>query len=514
MTSIDRTAYPRFGRMMSARELTETFTPTDDEASWARGRTQDEQHLLALLVWLKSYQRLGYFPKLDQVPSVAATHVRGILELPESVELEQAAERSAKRHRQFVRERLGVVYEPARVREVAEKAIRKAAQTKDNPADLINVALEELVRARCELPGYSTLDAMTATIRTEINTGLFAMVAGRVDGAARARLSRLLLVDPVSRRSEFDKLKEVAQAASLTKFKTRLKFLRHLDALGPTEDWLEGVPPGKVAHFAGEAKVTDVADLRKVLSEDKRLTLIISLLHTVRTSTRDEVVTMFCKRMAAIHKKGRDQLEALREAHRAESERLLGVFGERSVLDAVEFLRAHRNSRSAYLAETVTVEESDPDGEVSERTLVIEVEAFTSQAWRKILRDTKRPGLLVRRHLEVCVFSYLAAELRSGDIAVIGSDSYANLHAQLMSWEECEPHVAAFCEQAGIPAEATALTEHYRGKLSAIAAEVDAGYPGSTDLTFNWVINLTPPDQAPTTRLDLEPRVLFPAGPA
>lgn len=57
------------------------------------------------------------------------------------------------------------------------------------------------MRARCELPGYTTLDAMTATIRTEINTGLFAMVAGRVDGAARARLSRLLLVDPVSRRA-------------------------------------------------------------------------------------------------------------------------------------------------------------------------------------------------------------------------------------------------------------------------------------------------------------------------
>ncbi len=28
----------------------------------------------------------------------------------------------------------------------------------------------------------------------------------------------------------------------------------------------------------------------------------------------------------------------------------------------------------------------------------------------------------------------------------------------------------------------------------------------------NWIINLTPPDQAPSTRLDLEPRVLFPRG--
>lgn len=30
----------------------------------------------------------------------------------------------------------------------------------------------------------------------------------------------------------------------------------------------------------------------------------------------------------------------------------------------------------------------------------------------------------------------------------------------------------------------------------------------------NWIINLTPPDQAPSTRLDLEPSVLFPTGPA
>ncbi|MGH3901581.1 MAG: hypothetical protein ACRDTA_25675 [Pseudonocardiaceae bacterium] len=49
------------------------------------------------------------------------------------------------------------------------------------------------------------------------------------------------------------------------------------------------------------------------------------------------------------------------------------------------------------------------------------------------------PPLCARRHLEVCVFSYLAAELRSGDIAVVGSDSYANLHAQLMTWDECLP---------------------------------------------------------------------------
>jgi Tn3 transposase DDE domain len=361
-------------------------------------------------------------------------------------------------------------------------------------------------------------------------------------------------------------------------------------ALGPTAEWLEGIPPGKIAHFAGEARVTDVADLRKVLDEDKRLTLIVSLLHTVRTGVRDDVVTMFCKRMAAIHKKGRAQLETLREVHRAESERLLGVFGDvldgvreamapaaqqnnenepeaaadmagggtgvqseeavaeragqlvlkaldqagglealaaaheavsahhgnnylplldqhyrshrsalftlvesidlestnadRSVLDAVEYLMAQRSARSAFVLDRVTVERPGPDGSAVAVTLSVDIEAFASTMWRKILTDPRRPGMLVRRHLEVCVFSYLAAELRSGDIAVAGSDSYANLHDQLMSWEECAPLAEEFCAEAGLPTDARELTGHYKKLLANIAAGVDADYPGNTDLVL------------------------------
>jgi hypothetical protein len=174
---------------------------------------------------------------------------------------------------------------------------------------------------------------MATAIRTEVNAAFYQAVAARIDMAARARLARLLLANPVTRRSEFDRLKDVAKAAALGKFKQRLELLADIDAIGPTEAWLEGIPPGKIAHFAGEARVTDIADLRKVLNEDKRLTLIASLVHVVRAGVRDDVVTMFCKRMAAIHQKGRDHLEALREAHRAEAERLLGVLGD--ILSAV-----------------------------------------------------------------------------------------------------------------------------------------------------------------------------------
>ena len=565
MASIDRTAYPRFKRVVSVRELAEAFTPVADEVEWARGRSQGEPNFLALVVLLKCYQRLGYFPKLADVPVVVINHVRTALGLADDVPAVHESDRTLWRHRDYVRDRLNVAYKPAAARAIAETAIRKAVTTKDNPADLINVALEELVRARRELPGFTTLDKMVAAIRTETNTALFALVATRLDAADRRRLARLLWLDPTSKRSEFDRLKTPAKAASLGKFKLRLAHLQALDELGATEQWLDGIPATKIAHFAGEARVTDVGDMRDI-GEPKRWTLLASLIHECRTTAQDEVATMFCKRMAVIHKKGKARLAELHEQHRAESERLLDVFGDvlagareatspadegaaapepaaavagrlllktladaggveqltaahevvtahhgnnylpllekfykshrsalftlldtldleatsadHSVLDAVEFLRAIRGRTGEYVPEKVTVGRG-----ADAVTVAIDID-FVTEAWRKILVLKDRPGKLVRRHLEVCVFSYLASELRSGDIAVVGADSYANLHAQLMSWDECVPLAAQFCGQAGIPSDPKELTAHYRAALGDIAAVVDAGFPHNTDLSF------------------------------
>ncbi|MFE3454053.1 hypothetical protein ACFXJ8_34525 [Nonomuraea sp. NPDC059194] len=88
------------------------------------------------------------------------------------------------------------------------------------------------------------------------------------------------------------------------------------------------------------------------------------------------------------------------------------------MLDAVEFTRANRDRRSDWIPETTPIEVDGQNTMVS-----VNVDGFASDAWRKVLCDRQRPGMLARRHLEVCVFSYLAAELRSGDIAVAGSDS-------------------------------------------------------------------------------------------
>ncbi|HEX5923148.1 MAG TPA: hypothetical protein VFY45_04910 [Baekduia sp.] len=75
-------------------------------------------------------------------------------------------------------------------------------------------------------------------------------------------------------------------------------------------------------------------DAQRPVGDPKRRVLIACLLHLARVRARDDVVTMLCKRIAARHNKARQRLEALREQHRADSERLIGVFGDvRAALD-------------------------------------------------------------------------------------------------------------------------------------------------------------------------------------
>lgn len=153
MTSIARTAYSRFGRVMTAREL-EALSPSREEIVWARESSRGGVHLLGLLVALKCFQRLAYFPRGDRVPELVVERVRDCLGLS-GAGVPDIASRTAEWQRALVRERAGAVGDLARA--LAEQAIRAEAEVKNHPPDLINVALEVLVREGLELPGFRRL---------------------------------------------------------------------------------------------------------------------------------------------------------------------------------------------------------------------------------------------------------------------------------------------------------------------------------------------------------------------
>lgn len=563
MASIERTAYPRFKKVVSERELDDVFTPTFDEVAWAADTApRSEENLVALVVLLKSFQRLGYFPNVGDIPDEVAAHVAGHLGAASTGLRASGLARTLVRYRRLIRDRTGVVHDPPRARAAAEQTIRAAARTKDNPADLINVALEELVKARFELPGYTTLDKLAARVRTEVNTELFAGIVDRLDPPDRSLLQGLLDVDPISRRSAFDEMKRPARKPSLSRLREHTRHLQHLDAMGDTAAWLTGLSPTKATHFAAEAAVLDAADIGKV-TEPTRLALMACLVHQACIRARDDLAEMLCRRMATIHKRGRDALAEIRERQRAETERLREVFGrvlaaaqaattagddepdggepdpvvferagelmlkpideaggvaqvsakhaeisahhrnnymplladrfrshrkalfdlvdtiefeatsaDTSVLDALQFIRSNRNLSRSY------IDDSHDDGRPVDL-------GFCSQNWIATIRTQDQPGKLARRHLEVCVFSNLANELRTGDIAVIRADSYANFFDQLLTPDDAEPLIADYCREVGLPDTPAAFRSEIEERLRRTAATVDDGYPNSADLVID-----------------------------
>jgi hypothetical protein len=124
--------------------------------------------------------------------------------------------------RQLVRKRLGVAHDPERARAVAADAIRAVAEVKNNPADLINVALEMLVKASLELPAFSTLDDMAGRIRREVNTAIFARIDGRIGLPDRVALDGLLEVVAPASKSPFNRLKQPAGRASWSGFREQV----------------------------------------------------------------------------------------------------------------------------------------------------------------------------------------------------------------------------------------------------------------------------------------------------
>ncbi|MGA5135395.1 DUF4158 domain-containing protein [Streptomyces olivoreticuli] len=174
MASVERTGYPRSKRIVSQRELCEFFTPSTENVAWARERTHGQpERVLALLLLLKSCVCLGYFPELAEVPDAVVAHVRAGA-VPEATAVVDRV-RTAKRYRGWVRQRLGLVRDPGRAREIAETAMTTAAGMKAHTADLVNVALEEIVRVGLEPPGFTTLDKTAAR------------VGARVEGEVSAR---------------------------------------------------------------------------------------------------------------------------------------------------------------------------------------------------------------------------------------------------------------------------------------------------------------------------------------
>lgn len=89
------------------KELAELYTPTSEELKFINAKSHGSNGRLSLLVMLKTFQRLGYFPYPEFVPLLIINHLRSGLKLSSKVSAIPSL-RSRRRYMSVIRTYLGV----------------------------------------------------------------------------------------------------------------------------------------------------------------------------------------------------------------------------------------------------------------------------------------------------------------------------------------------------------------------------------------------------------------------
>ena len=263
---------------------------------------------------------------LSDVPSQIRTYLSQQLHLPVDTALDIEAEKILYRYRQLIRAHLGVASYALGGADTAQTVVEHAAYTMSDPADLINVAIEHLVKQRFELPAFSTLDRLVGRVRHRVHQQLYDHITEGLSPVDSGRLDALL--DVRDGRTEFARMKAVPRGASLQHMRQWSTRLAWLESIITTPPLLAAVANTKTQQFAAEAMALDIMDMRRIQTVSRRRALLVCLLHQAQVHTRDQLVEMFTRRMRRTRSLAREKLQELQDQHRELEEHMLAVFAE------------------------------------------------------------------------------------------------------------------------------------------------------------------------------------------
>lgn len=292
MTTIERTAYPRFKSSFTQDELEHFYQPTESDAAFVENRATDETQQLAMMILLKAFQKLGYLPKLDDVPVSVGKYIAKQMQRPWPEQLHDLPRMTRSRYRQAIYTYFDIKAYRDGGQEAVENIVRQAVQTMSDPADLINVAVEQLIVDRFELPAYRTLDELVNHIRHQTHEELYAQVTTNLTEEQRAVLDGLLIRDKSETRNGFTRLKVLPAKSSLKWVRQWEKHLERLEKILDPQPFLDGLPSTKVEQFASQAYQMEISDIKGVKTKAKQYTLLLCLLSQMQVRTRDQLTTI------------------------------------------------------------------------------------------------------------------------------------------------------------------------------------------------------------------------------
>lgn len=93
--------------------------------------------------------------------------------------------------------------------------------------------------------------------------------------------------------------------------------------------------------------------------------------------------------------------------------------------------------------------------------------------------------MFARRYFEMCIFSYISSEFKTGDIYAEGSEEYTDYRTQLLTWDECEPLLDDYCREINFSTNKQDFIDNLKSMIKKKCESADRNYPENTELIIN-----------------------------
>ena len=229
------------------------------------------------------------------------------------------------RHQRGIRTHLVITPWDAAARHLVATIMRHTVDRREAVADLVNVAIEELVRQRRELPPFGVLWRTARRIQTRHQHALYRQVATRLSPQDRERLAPLFEVVSTSHWSPWQQAKSDPGPPTARRFQAVWAHLQWLESWPLPDGILADITRAQRQQWATEAQSLDASRML-ALAEDKRWALTVAFLVGRAVQTRDDLAEMLVKRMQRLHKRAREALLDYQQRQRDQADHLITVF--------------------------------------------------------------------------------------------------------------------------------------------------------------------------------------------
>ncbi|MEI8159196.1 MAG: Tn3 family transposase [Burkholderiales bacterium] len=322
--------YPELPDPLTPGDLQELFNPSFDERKWAPSVARTPETQVALLVHLKIFQTIGRFMSVGDVPLAAVEYVARKMAIESETTL-ICPIRTHFRHRQAILSRLKVTAWGAEGRALAQATMCKTARARTDPADIMNSAIDALIRHDFELPPLATLRRQAGTWHSKTNTAQWAEVCGRLSSAQHALLETLLVVDPKTQKSPFANLCATPGRPSRKNLNALVERYQWLQGLPNSATALQSIADSKISQWANEAKRLNALELREYITP-RRHTLLMAVIHDARGQVLDGLTQMLLRLARKVEWKSELSLTEWYQTRRNKTDALIRAFRDSLVV--------------------------------------------------------------------------------------------------------------------------------------------------------------------------------------